>query len=39
LTFMSGSTCFESLSTYHQERRTALGASGFTVGAWPLERC
>jgi len=39
LTFMCGSTCFGRLSAHHQERTTALGASGFTVGAWRLERC
>jgi len=32
---MCGSPCFiVRLSTHHQERTTALGASGFTVGAW-----
>ena len=36
---MCGSTCFGSLPAHHQERTTALGASGFTVGAWRLERC
>jgi hypothetical protein len=36
---MCGSTCFGRLPTHHQERTTALGASGFTVGAWWLERC
>jgi len=35
---MCGSTCFERLSAHHQERTTALEASGFTVGAWRLER-
>ena len=39
LTCMCGSTCFGSLSAHHQERTTALRASGFTVGAWRLERC
>jgi len=39
LTFMCGSTCIGRLSAHHQERTTALGASGFTVGAWRLERC
>ena len=39
LTFMCGSTCFGRLSARHQERTTALGASGFTVGEWRLERC
>jgi hypothetical protein len=33
LTLMCGSTCFGRLSAHHQERTTALGASGFTVGA------
>jgi len=37
--FMCASTCFGRLSAHHQERTTALGASGFTVGAWCLERC
>jgi hypothetical protein len=32
-TFMCGSTCFGRLSAHHQERTTALGASGFTGGA------
>jgi hypothetical protein len=32
LTFMCGSTCFGRLSAHHQERTTALGASGFTAG-------
>jgi hypothetical protein len=27
---------FGRLSAHHQERTTALGASGFTVGAWRL---
>jgi len=36
---MYGSTCFGCLTTRHQERTTALGASGFTVGEWQLERC
>ena len=31
--FMCGSTYFGRLSAHHQERTTALGASGFTVGA------
>jgi len=35
---MCGSTCFGRLSAYHQERTTALGASGFTIGEWRLER-
>jgi len=39
LTFMYGSTCIGRLSAHHQERTTAIGASGFTVGAWRLERC
>ena len=30
LTFMCGSTYFRRLSAHHQERKTALGASGFT---------
>jgi hypothetical protein len=30
---MCGSTRFGRLSTHHQKRTTALGASGFTVGA------
>jgi hypothetical protein len=33
LTFMCSSTCFGRLFAHHQERTTALGASGFTVGA------
>jgi hypothetical protein len=36
---MCGSTCFGRLSAHHQEHTTALRASGFTVGAWRLERC
>ena len=36
---MCGSTCFGRLSAHREERTTALGASGFTVGAWRLERC
>jgi len=39
LTFMYGPTCFGRPSAHHQERITALGASGFTVGEWRLERC
>jgi hypothetical protein len=39
LKFMCGSICFGRLSAHHQERTTALGASGSTVGAWWLERC
>ena len=39
LTFICGSTCFGCLPTHHQERTTALGASGFTVGEQWLERC
>jgi hypothetical protein len=39
LTFMCGSTCFGRLLAHHQERTTALGASGFTVGEQRLERC
>jgi hypothetical protein len=31
LTFMCGSTCFGRLCAHHQERTTALEASGFTV--------
>jgi len=38
-TFMCGSTCFRRFSAHHQEHATALGASGFTVGAWWLEHC
>jgi hypothetical protein len=34
LAFMCESTCFGRLSAHHKERTTALGASGFTVGAW-----
>jgi len=30
LRFMCGSTCFGRLSAHHQERTTALRASGFT---------
>jgi len=29
---MCGSTCFGRLSAHHQERATALGATGFTIG-------
>ena len=36
---MCVSTCFGRLSAHHQERTTALGASGFTSEAWQLERC
>ena len=36
---MCGSTCFGRLNAHHQEHTTALGASGFTVGEWWLERC
>jgi hypothetical protein len=36
---MCSSTCFGRFSAHHQERTAALGASGFTVGAWRLERC
>jgi len=39
LMFMCGSTCFGRLPAHHQEHTTALGASGFTVGEWQLERC
>jgi hypothetical protein len=34
LTFMCGSTCFGRFLAHHQELTIALGASGFTVGAW-----
>jgi len=34
---MCGSTCLGHLSAHHQERTTALGASGFTVGELRLE--
>jgi len=37
--FMYGSTCFGRFSVHHQERTTALGASGFTVAELQLERC
>jgi hypothetical protein len=30
---MYGSTCFGRLSAHYQDHTTALGASGFTVGA------
>jgi len=33
---MCGSTCFGRLSAHHQEGTTAVGASGFTVGALKL---
>jgi len=36
---MCGSACFGCLSAHRQECTAALGASGFTVGAWRLERC
>jgi hypothetical protein len=36
---MCGSTCFGCLSAHRQECTTALGAFGFTIGAWRLERC
>jgi len=36
---MCGSTCFGRNSAHHQEPTTSLGASGFNVGAWQLERC
>ena len=39
LTFMCGSTCSGRLRPHHQERTTALGASGFTVGEKRLEHC
>jgi hypothetical protein len=39
LDFMYGSTCFGRPSAHHQERTTAIRASGFTVGIWRLERC
>jgi hypothetical protein len=35
---MCGSTSFGRFSAHHQERTTALGTSGFTFGAWRLER-
>jgi len=35
---MCGSTCFGRLPAQHQEHTTALGASGFTVREWRLER-
>jgi len=31
---MCGSTCFGRFLAHHQERITALVASGFTVRAW-----
>jgi hypothetical protein len=34
LTFMCRSACFGRLHAHHQELKTALTASGFTVGAW-----
>jgi hypothetical protein len=36
LTFMCGSPCFGRHSAHHQGRTIALGASGFTDGAWLL---
>jgi len=36
---MCDSTCFGRLSAHRQEHTTAIGASGFTVGAWRLEHC
>jgi hypothetical protein len=39
LKFMCGSTCFGRLSAHHQQHTTALGASGFSVGAWRLGCC
>jgi len=39
LMFMCGSTRFGRLSAHYQEHATALGASGFTVGEWQMERC
>jgi hypothetical protein len=35
---MCGSTCFGRLPAHHQEHKTTLGASGFTVGEKRLER-
>ena len=35
---MRGSAYFGHLPAHHQERTTALGASGFTVGGKRLER-
>jgi hypothetical protein len=35
---MCGLTFFGRLPAHHQERTAALGASGFIVGAWRLER-
>jgi hypothetical protein len=37
-TFICDSTCFGCFTAHHQEHTTALGASGFTVGKWWLER-
>jgi len=34
LTFMCDSTCFGRFHAHHRELKTALAASGFTVGAW-----
>jgi hypothetical protein len=31
--------CFWHFPAHHQELTAALTASGFTVGAWRLERC
>jgi hypothetical protein len=36
---MCGSTRFGRFSAHHQKPTTALGASGFTVGAWRLKSC
>ena len=36
---MRGSTCFGRLPAHHQEHTIALGAFGFTVEAWRLQRC
>jgi len=36
---MCGSTCFRCFLAHHQERTTALGGSGFTVGAWWKQGC
>jgi hypothetical protein len=38
LTFVCGSTCFGRPPAHHQERITALGASGSTVGRKRLVR-
>jgi hypothetical protein len=36
---MCDSTCFGRLPAHHHEHTAALGAIGFTVGEWRLERC